>query len=65
MWVETGVLPRLLGAVTMGLAVACFALVGYYALSGIPMAPPDLLLRVALAAWLLALAAPLWTSARS
>ena len=59
MWVETAVLPRLLGAVTMGLAVACFALVGYYALTGIPMAPPDLLLRVALAAWLLVLAIPL------
>jgi hypothetical protein len=64
MWVETDVLPRVLGAVTMGLAVACFALVGYYALTGIPMAPPELPLRVALAAWLLALAATLWGSAK-
>jgi hypothetical protein len=48
----------------MGLAVACFALVGYYALTGIPMAPPDLLLRVALAVWLVGLALPLSRDAR-
>ena len=64
MWVETAVLPRVLGALTMGLAIACFALVGYFALSGIPMAPPDLLLRMALGLWLVALAFPLWTGAR-
>ena len=59
-WVETAVLPRVLGAVTMGLAIACFALVGFYALTGIPMSPPDLPLRVVLGAWLIVLAVTLW-----
>ena len=63
-WVETAVLPRVLGAVTMGLAVACFALVGFYALTGIPMSPPDLPLRVVLGAWLIVLAVTLWLQGR-
>src|SRR5439155_52099 len=36
-WAETGVLPRAFGWVTAMLAVACFALVAVYAVTGLPM----------------------------
>jgi hypothetical protein len=64
MWAETGVLPRAFGWITAILAVACFALVGAYALMGIPMSPPDLPLRMILGAWLIVLAGLLWRDAR-
>src|SRR2546423_14433575 len=53
MWAETGVLPRAFGWITAGLAVVCFVLVAAYALTGIPMSPPDLPLRMMLGAWLI------------
>jgi len=64
MWAETGVLPRPFGWVTAILAIVCFALVAVYALTGIPMSPPDLPLRMILGAWLLILAGLLWREAR-
>jgi hypothetical protein len=64
MWAETAVLPRSFGWATMLLAFACFALVGVYAATGLPMAPPDLPLRMLLGAWLIVLAAFLWRSGR-
>ena len=60
MWAETGVLPRTFGWTTMALAVVCFVLVGVYAFTGIPMAPPDLPLRMILGAWLMILAVFFW-----
>src|SRR3989442_8644809 len=60
MWAETGVLPRTFGWFTMLLAVVCFVLVGVYAFTGIPMAPPDLPLRMILGAWLMILAVFFW-----
>ena len=42
--------------ITAGLGVVCFLLVAAYALTGIPMSPPDLPLRMILGAWLIALA---------
>ncbi len=65
MWAETGVLPRALGWVTMLLAVVCFALVGVYAFTGIPMSPPDLPLRLILGVWLVVLAVFFWRDAGS
>src|SRR5207302_4443970 len=47
-WAETGVLPRAVGWITMLLAVLCVGLVGLYAATGLPMAPPDLPLRMIL-----------------
>jgi len=64
MWAETGVLPRVFGWITATLAIACFALVAAYAVTGIPMAPPDLPLRLILGLWLIVLAAFLWRDAR-
>jgi len=64
MWAETGVLPRVFGWITAALAIACFALVAAYAVTGIPMAPPDLPLRLILGLWLIVLAAVLWRDAR-
>jgi surface polysaccharide O-acyltransferase-like enzyme len=64
MWAETGVLPRVFGWITAALAIACFALVAAYAVTGIPMAPPDLPLRLILGLWLIVLAAFLWRDAR-
>jgi hypothetical protein len=64
MWAETGVLPRAFGWVTMALAVVCFGLVIAYALTGIPMAPPDLPLRLFLGLWLIVVAGLLWRDAR-
>src|SRR5207237_1931818 len=55
MWAETGVLPRPFGWITAALAMACFALVAAYALTGIPMSPPDLPLRLLLGLWLIVL----------
>jgi len=63
-WAETGVLPRAFGWVTAMLAVACFALVAVYAVTGLPMSPPDLPLRMILGAWLIVLAGLLWRDAR-
>ena len=64
LWAETGVLPRAFGWITAALAVACFALVAAYALTGIPMSPPDLPLRLLLGLWLIVLAAFFWRDAR-
>jgi hypothetical protein len=62
---ETAVMPRVFGLLTMLLAIACFGLVGVYAVTGLPMAPPDLPLRMILGAWLSALAVFLWRSSRT
>ena len=64
MWAETGVLPHAFGWITAALAIACFALVAAYALTGIPMSPPDLPLRLLLGLWLIVLAAFFWRDAR-
>ena len=64
LWAETGVLWRPFGWATMLLAAACFALVVAYAVTGLPMSPPDIPLRMLLGAWLLALALLLWRDAR-
>jgi hypothetical protein len=64
MWAETGVLPRAFGWITAGLAIPCFALVAVYAATGIPMAPPDLPLRLILGLWLIALAVFFWRGGR-
>ena len=64
MWAETGVLPRAFGVITAGLAIACFALVAVHAVTGIPMSPPDLPLRMILGAWLIVLAGLFWRDAR-
>ena len=63
-WAETGVLPRAFGWITAMLAVVCFALVAVYAVTGLPMSPPDLPLRMLLGAWLIVLAGLLWRDAR-
>jgi hypothetical protein len=64
MWAETGVLPRAFGWITGMLGAVCFALVAVYAVTGIPMSPPDLPLRMILGAWLIVLAALVWRDAR-
>ena len=64
LWAETGVLPRAFGWITAALAVACFVLVAAYALTGIPMSPPDLPLRLLLGLWLIVLATFFWRDAR-
>jgi len=58
-WAETGVLPRTFGLITMALAVACFALLAAFATS-LTSSVPDLLIRLAITAWLFALALLLW-----
>jgi len=63
MWAETAVMPRIFGFLTMLLAVLCVGLVGLYAATGLPMAPPDLPLRMILGVWLIGLAAFLWRTA--
>ena len=64
MWAETNVLPRILGWVTMALAIVCFALLGAYATSGgLLAAPPDLLMRLMLGLWLIVIAGFLWRDA--
>ena len=62
MWWETGVLPRWLGAITLGLAVGEFALVLALGPIGADMSIAWLPLRVLLGFWLLALSAALWRS---
>jgi hypothetical protein len=62
MWWETGVMPRWLGAVTLGLAVGEFALVLALGPIGADMAVAWLPLRVLLGIWLLALSYALWRS---
>lgn len=62
MWWETGVLPRWLGAVTLGLAVGEFALVLALGPLGADMSIAWLPLRVLLGFWLLALSFTLWRS---
>jgi hypothetical protein len=64
LWVETAMFPRAFGLVTAGLAVLCLVLVGVYAVTGLPMAPPDLPLRIVLGLWLIALAPLLWRTSR-
>ena len=46
-----------------GITFALFT-IAVYALTGIPMSPPDLPLRLALGLWLIVLAAFLWRDAR-
>lgn len=62
MWWETDVLPRWLGAVTLGLAVGEFALVIALGPIGADMSIAWLPLRVLLGIWLLALSYVLWRS---
>jgi hypothetical protein len=62
MWWETGVLPRWLGAITLGLAVGAFALIVALAPLGVDMAIAWLPLRALLGLWLLALSYALWRS---
>jgi len=62
MWWETGVLPRWLGAITLGLAVGEFALVLALGPIGADMNIAWLPLRVLLGFWLLALSVALWRS---
>jgi hypothetical protein len=74
MWLETAVLPRVFGAVTMGLAVVCFGAVLAFALVGtaLPQAIPleitkllsQTVLAVVLGPWLVAIAPLLWRMAR-
>lgn len=61
-WWETGILPRWLGAVTLGLAAGEFALVFALGPLGLDMAVAWLPLRALLGFWLLALAFALWRS---
>jgi len=60
MWWETGVMPRWLGAVTLGLAVGDFALVLAFGPLGIDLSVAWLPLRALLGVWLLALSFALW-----
>jgi hypothetical protein len=60
MWWETGVLPRWLGAITLGLAAGEFALVLALGPLGVDMAVAWLPLRALLGLWLLALSYALW-----
>jgi len=62
MWWETGVMPRWLGAVTLGLAVGEFALVLTLGPLGADMAVAWLPLRALLGVWLLALSYSLWST---
>jgi hypothetical protein len=62
MWWETGVLPRWLGAITLGLAAGAFALIVALAPLGVDMAVAWLPLRALLGLWLLALSYALWRS---
>jgi hypothetical protein len=62
MWWETDVLPRWLGAITLGLAAGEFALVLALGPLGADMAVAWLPLRVLLGIWLLALSYALWRS---
>ena len=61
-WWETEVLPRWLGAITLGLAAGEFALVLALGPLGADMAVAWLPLRVLLGIWLLALSFALWRS---
>jgi hypothetical protein len=60
MWWETGVMPRWLGAITLGLAVGEFALVLALGPLNVDMSTAWLALRALLGAWLLALSYALW-----
>ena len=62
MWWETDVLPRWLGAVTLGLAVGEFALVLALGPLGADMSIAWLPLRVLLGLWMLAVSFTLWRS---
>ena len=62
MWWETDIMPRWLGAVTLGLAVGEFALVLALGPLGADMSIAWLPLRVLLGIWLLALSYTLWRS---
>lgn len=64
MWWETGVLPRWLGAVTLGLAAGEFALVLALGPLGADMSIAWLPLRVLLGFWMLALSYALWSGRR-
>ncbi len=63
-WWETGVLPRWLGAVTLGLAVGEFALVLALGPLGADMSVASLPLRVLLGVWLISLAVVMWRTRR-
>ena len=65
LWADTAVFPRAFGIATAALATLCFALVIGYAISGLPMAPPDLPLRIVLGLWLIALGAVMWRDSRT
>jgi hypothetical protein len=60
MWWETGVMPRWLGAVTLGLAVGEFALVLALGPLGVDMAIAWVPLRALLGLWLVTLSFALW-----
>ena len=60
MWWETGVLPRWLGAITLGLAAGEFALVLALGPLGVEMDPVWLALRALLGLWLFLLSFALW-----
>jgi hypothetical protein len=62
MWWETDVMPRWLGAVTLGLAVGEFALVLALGPLGADMSIAWLPLRVLLGFWMLALSYALWST---
>jgi hypothetical protein len=60
MWWETGVFPRWLGAITLGLAVGEFALVLALGPLSVDLSVAWLALRALLGVWLLALSYALW-----
>jgi len=60
MWWETGVLPRWLGAITLGLAAGEFALVLALGPLGVEMDAVWLALRALLGLWLFLLSFALW-----
>jgi hypothetical protein len=62
MWWETGVVPRWLGAVTLGLAVGEFALILALGPLGADMSIAWLPLRVLLGVWLIVLSLTMWRS---
>ena len=62
MWWETDVMPRWLGAVTLGLAVGEFSLVLALGPLGADMSIAWLPLRVLLGFWMLALSYALWST---
>jgi hypothetical protein len=64
LWLETDVLPRMLGWLTVALAAAAFAVFALYAATSAQLAVADIPLHWTLGAWLLAVAAALWRASR-